>query len=141
MKINRICRRAGFSLIELLVVITILSLLAGIVYNRVSQNIDKAKVAEAKTQIQNFSNAVEQFHIDTQKYPTTQQGLTSLITNPGADGWQGPYMQKSAVPKDPWGKEYQYVSPGVHGDFDISSLGKDGTVGGDGYNKDINSWE
>jgi general secretion pathway protein G len=130
----------GFTLIELLVVIVILGLLAGIVLPRYMKGEKKGRQAAAKTQIEAFGLALDQFRLDTGRYPTTSDGLSALMTNPGADGWDGPYLKK-AVPNDPWGRQYVYQSPGTHGDYDLYSYGADGTPGGDGENKDITSWE
>lgn len=130
----------GFTLIELLVVIVILGLLAGIVLPKYLAREKKGRQAAAKTQIELLGQAIDQFRLDTGKYPTTSEGLSALMTNPGADGWDGPYLKK-AVPNDPWGKQYVYQSPGSHGDYDLYSYGADGTPGGDGENKDITSWE
>ncbi|MBI4684230.1 MAG: type II secretion system major pseudopilin GspG [Nitrospirae bacterium] len=130
----------GFTLIELLVVIVILGLLAGIVLPRYLAREKKGRQAAAKTQIELLGQALDQFRLDTGKYPTTSEGLNALITNPGADAWDGPYLKK-AVPNDPWGKPYLYQAPGSHSDFDLSSYGADGTPGGEGENKDLASWE
>jgi len=130
----------GFTLIELLVVIVILGLLAGIVLPKYLAREKKGRQAAAKTQIELLGQAIDQFRLDTGKYPTTTEGLSALMNNPGADGWDGPYLKK-AVPNDPWGKQYVYQSPGSHGDYDLYSYGADGIPGGDGENKDITSWE
>lgn len=130
----------GITLIELLVVIVILGLLAALVGPRVFKNVGKSKTAAAKTQIELLSQAIEQFKVDTGRFPTTDEGLNALTTNPGADGWDGPYLKKG-VPPDPWKNPYHYAFPGNHGDYDLSSYGADGKEGGDGDNKDINNWE
>ncbi|TAL26436.1 MAG: type II secretion system protein GspG [Nitrospirae bacterium] len=130
----------GFTLIELLVVIVILGLLAGIVMPKYLAREKKGRQAAAKTQIELLGQALDQFRLDTGRYPNTSEGLTALMTNPGGENWDGPYLKK-AVPNDPWGKPYIYQSPGSHGDYDISSNGADGSPGGDGENKDIVSWE
>ena len=136
----------GFTLIELLVVILILGLLAGIVGPRLFGHTDSAKVTKARVQIENLSSALKMYKIDNGRYPTTEQGLDALVNEPqGGDApkkWKkGGYLSKKQVPKDPWDNDYIYVSPGVHDDFDLSSYGEDGASGGDGYSKDINSWE
>lgn len=130
----------GFTLIELLVVIVILGLLAGLVLPKYLAREKKGRQAAAKTQIELLGQALDQFRLDTGRYPATSEGLNALMSNPGADGWDGPYLKK-AVPNDPWGKPYVYQSPGAHGDYDLYSHGADGTPGGDGENKDIVSWE
>ncbi|MDA8084876.1 MAG: type II secretion system major pseudopilin GspG [Nitrospiraceae bacterium] len=132
--------RRGFTLIELLVVMVILGLLAAIVGPNLFRNVGKGKQSAAKTQIAMIGQALDSFKLDTGRYPTTSEGLAALNTSPGASGWDGPYLKKG-IPNDPWGKPYQYQSPGSHGDYDLSSFGADGAPGGDGENKDINSWE
>lgn len=132
--------RSGFTLIELLVVIVILGLLAGIVLPKYMEHEKKGRQAAAKTQIEILGQALDQFRLDTGRYPTTSEGLSALMTNPSAEGWSGPYLKK-AVPNDPWRRPYIYQSPGTHGEYDLYSYGKDGTPGGDGENKDITSWE
>jgi len=131
----------GFTLIELLVVIVIIGILAAVVAPKVMKNPDKARVKAAKLQITNFGVALDQYALDTGSYPTTSDGLEALLKDNGAEGWDGPYLQKKQVPLDPWGSPYHYQSPGANGDYDITSYGKDKQQGGDGYNKDINSWE
>lgn len=132
--------RRGFTLLELLVVITILALLAAIVAPQVLKRIDPAKKKAAITQVGLLGQALDQFRLDTGRYPTTSEGLAALNTNPGADGWDGPYLKK-AVPEDPWGEPYKYTSPGTHGDYDLTSYGQDKAPGGEGEGADINSWE
>jgi general secretion pathway protein G len=130
----------GFTLIELLVVMVILGMLAALVGPRLFGHVGKSKQSTAKTQIEMLGEALDAYRLDTGGYPSTTEGLTALQTNPGTDGWNGPYLKKG-VPNDPWGKPYQYQSPGQHGDYDLYSYGADGAAGGDGENKDINSWE
>lgn len=130
----------GFTLIELLVVIVILGLLAGIVLPKYLAREKKGRQAAARTQIELLGQALDQFRLDTGRYPNTSEGLNALINNPGASGWDGPYLKK-AVPPDPWGRQYNYQAPGSHGEYDLYSYGADGTSGGDGENKDIASWE
>ena len=140
MKDRKKKKHQGFTLIELLVVIVILGLLAGIVLPKYLAREKKGRQAAAKTQIELLGQALDQFRLDTGKYPNTSEGLNALMTNPGTDKWDGPYLKK-AVPNDPWGKPYTYQSPGSHGEYDLSSNGSDGSPGGDGENKDIVSWE
>jgi general secretion pathway protein G len=136
----------GFTLIELLVVILILGLLAGIVGPRLFGHTDSAKQTKARVQIENLSSALRMYKIDAGRYPTTEQGLEALITQPQSGDvpkkWRkGGYLTKKVIPKDPWDNDYVYLCPGVHDDFDITSYGADGTSGGEDVNKDINSWE
>ena len=131
----------GFTLIELLVVMIIIGLLAALVGPRFIRQEEKAKVKAAKAQIELLSTALDPFRLDVGRYPTSQEGLEALRTQPGGlERWDGPYLKKE-VPTDPWGKPYVYKSPGEHGPFDILSYGADGTAGGDGDNRDITSWE
>ena len=135
---------AGFTLLELLVVLVILALLGSIVGPRVVGYLGTSKTKTAKLQIQQFGQSMDLYKLEVGRYPTTQEGLSALIQAPGgATGWNGPYIKGSnAVPKDPWGNEYHYASPGQHNkDFDISSLGADNREGGDDENKDVSNWE
>jgi len=134
-------REKGFTLIELLIVMVILGLLTALVAPRLINKIGKSKVKAAKAQIEMFSTALDAFKLDVGRYPTTQEGLKALIENPGVEGWDGPYLKKKKIPKDPWGHDYVYRCPGEHGDYDIISYGADGQPGGEGENKDIVSWE
>jgi len=133
---------AGVTLIEMLVVMTIIALFAGLVAMPMLKHADTAKVTTARAQIQNFMNAVGLYKLDTGTYPTTEQGLHALREKPqDANQWAGPYLQME-VPKDPWGRDYLYKYPGEHGDQpDIISLGQDGQPGGEGLNADIVSWK
>jgi general secretion pathway protein G len=131
----------GFSLIELLVVIIILGLLAGLVGPRLFSRVGQSKQAAARAQIELFGAALDQYRLDVGSYPPTAAGLDALVANQNIPNWNGPYLKKNVVPVDPWGKPYQYkCCPGDHGDFDIWSLGADGAPGGDGENADITSW-
>jgi general secretion pathway protein G len=137
---DRTRNRKGFTLIELLVVMVILGMLAALVGPQIFGKVGKGKQSAARTQIEMLGQALDSYRLDTGKYPTTSEGLNALSTNPGAEGWSGPYLKK-AVPNDPWQKPYQYQSPGSHGDYDLFSYGADGAAGGEGENKDVNSWE
>lgn len=133
---------AGFTLIELMVVIIILGILATLVGPRMFGRVDEAKQNAAATQIELFGTALDSFRLDVGRYPTTAEGLDALI-NPvsGVDSWNGPYLKKRVVPKDPWDNAYVYESPGTHGDYDLMSYGADKTEGGEDENKDIVSWQ
>lgn len=133
-------RQRGFSLIELIVVLVILGLLATIVGPRVMDRLAQGKSEIAKLQIDQLEGALGLFRFDVGRYPTSGEGLRVLIENPGTDNWSGPYLDKETLPKDPWGREYQYRFPGQHGDYDLFSYGADGTEGGEGANADITSW-
>ncbi|KAA9130774.1 type II secretion system protein GspG [Marinihelvus fidelis] len=129
---------AGFTLVELLLVLVILALIAGLVLPGIIGKAEGAKVRAASSQISRLSMSVETFYLDT---GSTPDSLEDLVNEPSsASGWNGPYVKASLL-KDPWGREYQFRSPGEHGDFDIYSFGADGQQGGDGNNADITSWE
>lgn len=134
-------REAGFTLIELMIVLFILGLLAALVAPRLMGRVEKAKQKTAQTQIQLLKTALDLFHLDIGRYPTTEEGLKVLKEKPqNLPGWSGPYLDK-AIPNDPWGRPYVYRSPGDHGPYDLSSLGADGAPGGEGENQDITSWQ
>jgi general secretion pathway protein G len=132
---------AGFTLVELLVVLVILVLLASLVGPRVVGYLGTSRVKTAKVQVESLGSAIELYRIDNGRYPTTDEGLKALVqAPPGVDGWKGPYLTKKDVPNDPWNRPYHYRSPGQHGPFDIFSLGADNQAGGTGENEDIASW-
>lgn len=130
----------GFSLIELIVVLVILGLLATVVGPRVMDRLGKGKSEIAKLQVDQLEGALGLFRFDVGRYPTTNEGLQGLIDTAGVQNWSGPYLDKRTLPKDPWGREYQYRAPGQNGDFDLWSLGADGTQGGEDDNADVTSW-
>jgi general secretion pathway protein G len=133
-------RARGFTLLELLVVIVIIGLLAGYVGPRYFAQVGKSEIKVAKAQIDAFEKALDTYRLDLGRYPTTEQGLAALETRPNNEArWQGPYLKKT-IPLDPWGKPYQYRSPGEKGEIDIFSFGKDGQPGGEGENQDIGNW-
>jgi len=136
----------GFTLLEILVVVFILSLLAAIVAPQFMGRTEDAKIAEAKVQIRNLETALKLFKLDNGFYPTTEQGLEALVAMPSVGKVpnhyrQGGYLEQKKIPLDPWGNPYIYVSPGVEGDFDILSLGADGQEGGEGPDADIKNWD
>jgi general secretion pathway protein G len=131
----------GFTLIEILVVITIIGLIMGLVGPRVLNYLSEAKAKAAKIQIESFSSALDLFYLDAGRYPTSSEGLSALVQAPGnISGWSGPYLKGGAVPKDPWGNLYVFRAPGQHGTYDIMSYGSDGQEGGTGTASDITSW-
>lgn len=131
----------GFTLVELIVVVIIIGLLAGLVLPQYIRQEEKAKLKAARAQIELFATALDTFRLDVGRYPTTDEGLQGLRQKPGGvERWDGPYLKKD-VPLDPWNKPYIYKSPGDHGPYDIISYGADGVPGGDGDNRDITSWE
>jgi general secretion pathway protein G len=131
----------GFTLIELLVVLTILAMLASLVVPRVFRNLEKAKVNTARAQIAAFESALGAYRLDVGSFPTTDQGLQALRTQPsGVQNWDGPYLPKE-IPPDPWGHAYVYRCPSEHGDYEVISYGADGREGGEGTDQDIVSWK
>jgi len=132
----------GFTLIELLVVLVILGLLAGLVGPRVMKYLGSANTDTARVQLEQLGSALEMYRIDVGRYPSSSEGLRALVQAPSGGGrWNGPYLRKDVVPKDPWGNDYQYRYPGEHGDFDLYTHGADNAPGGDGENQDILSWQ
>ncbi len=139
-------KEGGFTLIELMVVIVILGILAGLIVPRIMGRPEEARRMKARVQIENIETALKLYKLDNGSYPTTEQGLQALVEPPQvgklAKRWrEGGYLEKGKVPEDPWGYEYVYLCPGLHGDFDLISYGPDGEPGGEGKNQDINNWE
>jgi len=142
---SRIRNNRGFTLIEIMVVIVILALLAALVGPKIIGRSDDAKIADAKVQIRNIETALKLYKLDNSVFPTTEQGMQSLVSKPTvgvipknykAEG----YLENKQLPKDPWGNEYIYLSPGEHGDYDLCSYGADGAKGGEGKAADICNW-
>lgn len=134
-------RITGFTLVELLVVLVILALLAGVVGPRVLDRLGGAKTKTASVQIRDLEQATELFKLDVGRFPSNEEGLDALVRQPAAaTGWNGPYLKQGGVPADPWGNPYRYQSPGRHAQIDIFSLGGDNAPGGEGENADIGNW-
>ena len=138
--------KRGFTLLEVIVVVFILSLLAALVAPRIIGRTDDARIAEAKVQIKNLETALKLFKLDNGFYPGTEQGLAALVEKPAmgqipSKYREGGYLEQKKVPPDPWGNPYIYISPGLNGDFDIISYGADGKEGGEGKNADIRNWD
>lgn len=135
-------KRRGFTLVELLVVLVILGLLAGLVGPQVVKHVGTSKSRAAYLQIEELGMALETYRLDMDGYPPADRGLAALVQRPpGADKWNGPYLRKPFVPRDPWGREYRYRIPGQHGAFDLYTLGADDADGGEGENADVQSWK
>jgi len=146
MKISLQSDNRGFSLIELMVVVIILGILAMYIGPKLMGRTEDAKITQTKVQIESLETALKLYKLDNGVYPGTEQGLQALVEQPDAGvlpkKWRkGGYLEKGKVPKDPWGNEYIFLSPGTSGDYDIISYGADGVPGGEDENKDINNWE
>jgi len=129
-------------LIELLVVLAIIGLLAGLVGPQVMKHLGESKSKTARLQIEELASSLDMYKLDVGRYPTTDEGLNALIEQPStARVWNGPYLRKKKVPQDPWNNPFHYVAPGQHGKFDIWSLGQDNAEGGEGEDTDILGWE
>ena len=136
----------GFTLLEIIVVVFILSILVALVAPRIIGRTDDARITDAKLQIKNFEMALKLFKLDNGFYPDTQQGLEALIEKPTVGQMppkyrDGGYLEQKKIPLDPWGNPYIYLCPGLHGDFDIISYGADGKEGGEGKDADIKNWD
>ena len=133
--------QAGFTLVEILVVITIIGLIMALVGPRVLNYLGESKAKAAKIQIESFSSALDLYFLDNGRYPNGSEGLGALVQRPGSlTSWNGPYLKGATVPNDPWGNAYVYRAPGQHGTYDIMSYGADGQEGGTGSASDIVSW-
>lgn len=134
--------QAGFTLIELMVVLVIIGVLAALIVPNVLDRADDARVTAARTDVNNLMQALKLYKLDNQRYPSGEQGLQALIAKPSTGAvppnWK-PYLEK--LPNDPWGRPYQYLNPGIKGEIDVMSFGADGQAGGEGKNADIGSWQ
>jgi general secretion pathway protein G len=134
--------QAGFTLIELMVVLVIIGVLAALIVPNVLDRADDARATAAKTDVNNLMQALKLYRLDNQRYPSAEQGLSALVAKPTAPptppNWK-PYLEK--LPNDPWGRPYQYLNPGVKGEIDVMSFGADGQPGGEGKNADVGSWQ
>ena len=140
--VRRAWHSAGFTLIEIMVVVVILGILAALIAPNVISRIDEAQVTKVKQDIRAIESALKLYRLDRFRYPTTEEGLNALVTPPSdpSVAWPaGGYLDR--LPKDPWDRPYVYVQPGTQGEFDIYSLGRDGTQGGDGVDADIGNWD
>ncbi len=135
-------RQRGFTLIELMVVLAIIGVLAALIVPNVLGRADDARITAARTDVGNLMQALKLYKLDNQRFPSTEQGLNALIlkptTEPVPGNWK-PYLDK--LPKDPWGRPYQYLNPGIKGEVDVLSFGADGQAGGEGNNADLGSWQ
>jgi general secretion pathway protein G len=137
-------RQRGFTLVEIMVVVVIIGILGALVVPKLLGRTGEARATSARTDIATLMSALKMYKLDNQRYPTTEQGLQALVqkptTGPAANGWKdGGYIEK--LPNDPWGNPYKYLSPGLHGEVDVFSLGADGQPGGTGEDADIGSWD
>jgi general secretion pathway protein G len=136
-------RTRGFTLIEILVVVTILGILAALIVPRVMDKPDQARVTAARADVNAIMGALKMYRLDNFAYPSNEQGLLALVKKPDRGdipkNWKAPYLDK--LPSDPWGNDYQYLNPGIRGEVDVFSLGRDGRPGGEGYDADIGSWQ
>lgn len=138
---SRSKRSAGFTLVELLVVLVILGLLAALVAPRVLSYLGSSKTKAAHLQITSFASALDLYRLDNQSIPTSAEGLRALVEKPtSATTWNGPYLAQGKIPKDPWGNDYHYAAPGQHGEYDLFSLGADNKDGGEDENQDVVNW-
>ena len=138
--LRSLSRARGMTLIEILVVLVLIGVVLGVVGGNFIGRGEKAKADAAKIEIGQIGQALDLYKLETGRYPSSSEGLQALVAAPaGASNWNGPYWKKTQIPKDPWGNEYRYTSPGQKGAYDIVSLGADGKEGGDGANKDITS--
>jgi len=139
----RAVRAAGFTLIEIMVVVVIIGLLAAMIAPNIMEQLDRAEINRARQDIRQIETALNLYRLDNYRYPSTDEGLQALVTNPGetvAPNWKpGGYLR--SLPQDPWNRPYQYANPGQRGEFDIYTLGADGQEGGEGNDADIGNWD
>lgn len=142
MRTGKYKKQTGFSLIELLVVLTIIALLGAVVGPQLIGNVGDAKSDTTKIQIEDFGAALDLFYLDNGRYPTTEEGLRALIAAPADLGaWDGPYLKKNSIPRDAWGNDYHYEAPGNNGLYDLYSYGADNAEGGIDEDRDLVSWQ
>ncbi len=134
-------RQRGFTLLELIAVVVILVILVAVTAPKFLNRVGVAKAQLGRTQLSNLEQAVELFRLDVGRVPSGSEGLGALYQDPGIRNWTGPYLKKRSDILDPWGREFEYRSPGQHGEYDLFSYGADGSAGGEGENGDITSWE
>ena len=135
-------KESGVTLLELLVVLSIMAAITLVIGPRVLKYVGKAKTETASVQIENVAAALELYFLETGQYPNQSQGLKALIEQPsGVDGWDGPYLKKETGILDPWGQPFNYIYPGQHGEFDLFTLGSDNQSGGEGNARDVNNWD
>lgn len=134
-------RERGFTLLELIAVVVILVILVAVTAPRFLNRVGTAKVQAAQIQLARLEQALEFFRLDVGRVPSGSEGLDALYRDPGVRNWTGPYLKKRGDILDPWGREFEYRSPGQHGEYDLVSYGADGTAGGDGENADVTSWD
>ena len=133
----------GFTLIEIMVVVVIIGLLAAMIAPNIMRQLDRAEINRARQDVRSIESALDLYRLDNYRYPSTEEGLKALVTNPGetiAPNWvKGGYLK--SMPEDPWNREYLYLQPGQHGEFDVYTLGADGQEGGEDNNADIGNWD
>jgi general secretion pathway protein G len=141
-RVRSATQNAGFTLVEMLVVLTIIALILGLVGPRVLNYLGESRIKTAKLQIESFGSSLDLFYLDSGRYPTTSEGLNALVQRPpGVELWNGPYVKGGRVPVDPWGNSYQYQSPAERAPYEIVSFGSDGREGGTGSAADISNVE
>lgn len=131
----------GYSLVELLVVLSIILMLTAVAVPQFLRYLDRAKVDSARVSIENIGASLDLFRLDVGRYPTESEGLSALVKAPqNVSSWSGPYLKRSEMIVDPWTREYRYKAPGAHGEYDLFTFGADDVEGGEGANRDVRSW-